>query len=288
MAVAALLLQSLPREVPAQQAQEADRPQEGQASVAPADRWWSRGYGAGFYDTRWNGWFIQGYYQHGYDLLENKPPRYLSAYAIGWLAADTRSTGSGPAPSIISDNVFVAAVGLRFRPETWFWIDAQEGIGIDLVERQDQNSVRNDFRLLATAGNGIYPDLNVHDDLQFPFTLFADFYASGGYYSRYENVIAYAQGRVGGRAAEMSRGFIDAYLRLDLVFDTEHEFYNNLVEIGPGFRLTPNVDWGLFVMLEYRRGWYIDVTAESEAARSLVYDDAYNSVRFFLVFDRDF
>src|SRR6185503_18752682 len=37
-----------------------------------ASRWWTRLYATAFYDTRWNGWFLQSYLQHGYDLLPDK------------------------------------------------------------------------------------------------------------------------------------------------------------------------------------------------------------------------
>ena len=74
----------------------------------------------------------------------------------------------------------------------------------------------------------------------------------------------------------------------EVAFDTEGKFYNNLFEFGPGFRITPNADWGLFLMVEYHRGRYADYTAEMRSAREIYYGPFYNSVRFFLVLDRDF
>ncbi len=258
--------------------------QEGETDMAQS-RWWSRFYGAGLYDTRWEGWFIQSFFQQGYDLM---PDRVLSLYGIGWLTADTRSTGAGPAPTIISDNVLILGVGLRYRPSRFFWIDAQEGIGIDLIERSGMSTTRNDFRLVATGGTGIYPEFRVHDDLQAPLTLMADCFGSSGYYSRYENMITYLQGRLGLRAGEVSRMFLDVYLRGDAVFDTDGEFYNNLFEIGPGLRFTPDPEWGLFLMVEYRRGFYADYTEVMSQTRALYYPAQYNAVRFIVVLDREF
>ncbi|HLF14506.1 MAG TPA: hypothetical protein VI932_06430 [Bacteroidota bacterium] len=247
--------------------------------------WWTRLYGAAFYDTRWDGWFLQSYVQEGYDLL---PGKLLSAYGIAWMTADTRSSGSGPAPTIISDNILLMAAGIRYRPSPYFWIDAQEGVAFDLIERNGSTATRGDFRLVATGGTGIYPEFLVHDDFRSPLTLMADCFLSSGYYSRYDNVITYAQGRLGGRVAEVSRAFLDVYLRGDAAFDTDGEFYNNLFEIGPGLRFTPDPDWGLFLLVEYHHGFYAGYTDAMRQRRALFYPAQYDAVRFFLVLDREF
>ncbi len=248
-------------------------------------RWWSHLYGAGFYDTRWDGWFLQSYFQQGYGLV---PGNSLSLYGIASLTADSRSSGAAPAPVIISDNVLLLGAGIRFRPVREFWIDVQEALAVDLIDRDGVSGTRGDFRAVATAGTGIYPDFRVHDGLESPLTLLADFFLSAGYYSRYENGIAYAQGRLGFRAAEVSRAFLDLYLRADAALDTEGKFYNNLFEIGPGLRLTPDPDWGLFFMVEYHHGVYADYTAEMTMEREAFYPSTYNTVRFLIVLDREF
>jgi len=253
--------------------------------VSASSPWWSHLYGAVFYDTRWKGWFIQSYYQHGYGLSAGN---VLSLYGIAAMTADTRSSGAGPAPVIISDNVLVLGAGLRYRPVHGFWIDVQQGVAIDLIDRNGDSGTRGDFRAVATAGTGIYPEFLVHDGLKSPLSLLADFFISAGYYSRYKNGIGYAQGRIGVRAAEFSRAFMDVYLRADAVFDTEGKFYNNLFEIGPGLRLTPDPEWGLFLMVEYHHGMYADYTAAMTLEREAFYPPTYNTVRFLLVLDREF
>jgi len=259
-------------------------PQEGAPSeVSP--RSWSHLYGALFYDTRWAGWFVQSYYQKGYGLVDDNS---LSAYGIAWLTADTRSSGAGPAPVIISDNALVLGVGLRYRPVRAFWIDVQEGVAVDLVDRAGASGTRGDFRAIATAGTGTYPEFNVHEEPASPLTLMADFFLSAGYYSRYKNGIGYAQGRLGARALEISRAFMDVYLRFDMALDTEGKFYNNLFEVGPGLRFTPDPDWGLFLMVEAHHGIYADYTSAMKTDREAFYPATYNTVRFLLVFDREF
>lgn len=260
-------------------------PVQGDEELSTASRWWTRLYGAGFYDTRWNGWFLQSYLQQGYDLV---PDRRLSFYGIAWLTGDSRSSGAGPAPAIISDNLLLLGAGLRYRPVRWLWFDAQQGVAFDLVERNGAKATRGDFRFSATGGAGIYPDFLVHDHLASPLTPMADFFLSSGYYSRYKNVITYAQGRLGVRVTEVSRSFMDVYLRGDVAFDSEGAFYNNLLEIGPGLRFTPNPDWGLFLLVEYRRGYYADYTDAMKQVRAAFYPAQYDAVRFFLVLDREF
>ena len=253
-------------------------------SALTSPRWWSRIYGALFYNTRWDGWFIQSYLQQGCGIV---PDNSLSLYGIAWLTSDTRSRGAGPAPVIISDNALILGVGIRYRPVHAFWVDVQEGLAMDLIDRVG-STTRGDFRAVATAGTGAYPEFLVHPGLQSPMSLLADFFISTGYYSRYKNGIGYAQGRLGVRAAEISRAFMDVYLRFDAAFDTEGEFYNNLFEAGPGFRFTPDPEWGLFLMVEYHHGIYADYTTPMKTERELFYPRSYNTVRFLLVFDRDF
>lgn len=249
--------------------------------MAPS-RWWTRFYGTGFYDTRWDGWFLHSYLQQGYDLV---PDRRLSLYGIAWLSGDSRSSGSGPAPAIISDNLLLLGAGLRYRPAPWIWFDLQEGLAFDLVDRGGSKAVRGDFRLIATGGTGIYPDFQVHDDVRAPLGLMADVFFSAGYYSRYRDGIGYLQGRVGARVFEVSRSFLDLYLRGDAAFDTDDRFYHNLYEIGPGLRFTPDPAWGLFFLAEYRRGFYADRTEEMRARRALFYPAQYDAVRLYLVLD---
>ena len=246
---------------------------------APASPWYTRIYAAPYYDTRWETWFYQGFLQQGYYWNE---ARTLSAYGFAALSGDARSNG-GLAPSIFSDNTFMVGVGLKAEPFTGFQASVQEGISFDLIQQQNQSSVRGDFRAVAVYGNGIYAPYVNHPDLQFPFYTFVDLYSSLGYYSRYDNTIGYVTGRAGVRPVEVSRTVVDAYIIGGLVRDTKLEYYNNLLEWGAGVRITPNINWGLYLMAEYHRGYYWDV-----GGPPLPYDRYYNSVRFFIIFDKVF
>jgi tetratricopeptide (TPR) repeat protein len=252
---------------------------------ANVSNWWTHIYAAPYYDTRWKALFYQGHIQHGYYLSED---RVWSLYGIASISGDNKSDGLGLAPVIISDNSLLLGVGVRVKPFTGFMLDLQEGVAIGLIDRGSGTVTKGDFRAVATYGNGIYAPFAIHDDFRMPMYPFADVYASAGYYSRYKNVIGYAQVRAGLRAVEVSKTAVDAYVRMDIARDTEKLFYNNIVEFGPGIRLTPNIDGGLYLVGEYHRGVYWDVSDAAKAERASLYDANYNSFRFFLIFERTF
>ncbi|MBI4548618.1 MAG: tetratricopeptide repeat protein [Ignavibacteriae bacterium] len=255
------------------------------SSYAMTTRWWTRFYAAPYYDTRWNSTFISSYIHQGYYLTEN---RMVSLYGALSISTDTRSSGEGTTPVIFSDNAMILGIGIRTEVLTGLAWRIQQGVSYDLIKRSTRARVRADFRNILTYSNGIYPAFSVHDHWKFPFYFFADAYASAGYYSRYKNGIGYLQGRTGLRIVEVSRTAFDTYVRLDFVRDTEGEFYNNLDEWGLGARLTPHVDWGLYLMSEFHRGDYRKVSARADAERARRYDLYYNSFRFFIIFDRTF
>lgn len=244
---------------------------------------WTHLYAAPYYDTRWKTLFYQAHVQQGFDLDEN---HRWSVYGKAAVSGDNKSTGGGLAPVVISDNTLLLALGVRYKPFAGMMVDVQEGLAFDLLDKGSGRTSRGDFRAVATYGAGVYAPFSVHDQLTMPMAPFADMYLSAGYYSRYKNGICYGQGRAGLHAVEVSRTSLDVYARVDVVGDTEQLYYNNLVEVGGGARLTPNVDWGVYLIGEYHRGFYTDVSASSTSARALLYGAAYNSVRLFLLFER--
>ncbi|HTK81299.1 MAG TPA: tetratricopeptide repeat protein [Bacteroidota bacterium] len=254
-------------------------------STGPAaSRRYLRFYADPYYDTRWDDFFLHFNFQSGYHLTEDQK---VTLYGVLALSADTRSS-SGTVPQIISDNTLLLGGGILIRPFYGFQAFIQDGVAFDLVRHGADGDPRNDFRAVAIYGNGIYAPFNVHPEFKSPMYPFADMYSSFGYYSRYKNGIGYLQGRAGLRAVEVSRTALDVYLRGDYVFDTEKEYYNNLVEGGAGINLTPDMDWGLNFIAEYHRGMYLNVSPTAEALRSASYEQWYNSFRFYLIFEKTF
>ena len=161
--------------------------------------------------------------------------------------------------------------------------NTQYGLSYDFVERENESRVSGDFRSVIIYGNGIYPNLNFHDEIRIPFSLLLDFYSSFGYYSRYENFIGYLQGRAGTRVFEAGHAAADIYLKGSLIRDTEKDFYNNQIDGSVGLRFMPSLNWGLFLAAEFHRGFYWDAGTAYNP-----YDQYFSCFRFFIIFEREF
>ena len=246
-------------------------------SLGAVSRWRTDFYASPYYDTRWEDLFISGRLRHGYYLTDS---RKLILYGVLSYSVDTKSKG-GRAPVIFSDNTLIFGFGFRARPFTGLLLDIQEGLAFDLIDRGSGRKARGDFRAIATYFNGIYAPFVVHDGVKAPFYPYVDLYTSAGYYSRYKNVIGYLQARGGVRVVEVSRTALDVYALLDMAWDTEKDFYNNVSEGGLGARLTPHFNWGVYLVGEYHRGRYWRT-----AATQPPYDPYYNSFRLYIIFER--
>ena len=241
--------------------------------------WWTGVYAVSYYDTRWETFFYYADFKQGYKIDKDG---ILSGYGFLNLSGDSRSVG-GLAPEIFSDNAAIIGLGLNFRPFHGFQFNNQYGASYDFIKRDGKKRINHDFRSIMIYGNGIYPNLNLHSDLRMPFYIFADFYSSAGYYSRYKNFIGYLQGRFGSRIFEINNAVSDIYIKGSLVLDTEKEFYNNQFEGLIGLRIMPDIEWGLVFAIEAGRGFYINMNNSENP-----YDTYFNSIRFFVIFDRIF
>jgi len=241
--------------------------------------WWTRFYLAPYYDTRWSTSFFYANLEQGLYLNDE---RLFGGYGFLLASGDSRSEG-GLSPAIFSDNALIAGLGVRLKPFRGFQINIQEGAALDLITSDSKSKVLGDFRSVAVYSNGVYAPFSLHSDPRAPLYPWADLYSSAGYYSRYKNSIAHLQGRAGLRFLEVSNTVLDLYVKGDLILDAEKEFYNNLTEGALGIRLTPHVQWGLYLAGEINRGSYLDRSGTENP-----YDTYYNGVRLFLIFDRTF
>lgn len=248
-------------------------------SAIAAKQWRTHVYLAPYYDTRWETMIYYGNFEGGYYLRDDKK---LSALGFLLLSGDGRSKG-GLSPIIFSDNVLIFGIGIKAEPLYGLQLKVQQGIAFDLVKVGERAVIRGDFRAIAIYNNGIYPTFSLHDDVRLTLSPLLDVYSSLGYYSRYDNGIWYLQGRGGARMLEVYYSAVDIYLKAGLARDTRKEFYNNLLEGGFGIRLIPNINWGLYLIGEFQRGYYWDIVTTPNR-----YDKKYNSFRIFIVFDRSF
>ena len=251
-------------------------------------KWYLRIYAAPYSDTRWNTIFYNLDAEHGYYFDRNK-----MLFSYGFLSFSTDSKSKlGEVPLIFSDNAVISGVGLGMKPLTGLELRSQVGIAYDVVQ-QDSGAARwrGDFRALAIYGSGIYPNFEFHDNVKMTFEPLLDVYSSVGYYSRYNNVIGYLQGRAGVRVFEWTCSAADLYVRSMYIKDTEREYYNNQIDAGIGLRILPIYNWDLYIMAEYYRGLYFDklpVRYETTLEANVLGEKYFGGFRFFIIYDHIF
>jgi len=227
---------------------------------AQTGKTWGHVYGYGFYDTRWDNavLFANGHY--GMTLTKGKS---LSVFGMGQVTMDTR-TEYGQYPLIFNDNYVLGAVGLRYKPYNELWFDVQFGYAFNVQKESFRQSPVTDFRAVAVFGKGKYAS-----------SYFIDCFASVGYYSRYENGIGYAIGRIG----VVVLPFADVYAFTRLAVDTDKEFFNNIIEPGVGLRFITSRVNGVVFGAEYQKGWYL---------LDSPYSSPYDAVRFYVTYELNF
>ena len=249
------------------------------APCPASNRWWAQLSLSPYYDSRFENAVFAGAFRAG---IYPGSQRIVSLYGIASVTKDTRSS-SGAVPVIFSDNYALAGGGIRVQPFKGFSADIQGGVAIDLMDRPGMSATRGDFRAIASYGAGTYPELATPNSFRFSFKPFVDFYASGGYYSRYKNTIGYAQVRGGFRAVEIQTTALDLYLRGDFASDSQREYYNNVAEASVGIRFIPSYLWNVAILAEYHRGTYWDSKLSTGP-----YDRYYDSFRLLFVFEQPF
>jgi len=70
-------------------------------------------------------------------------------------------------------------------------------------------------------------------------------------------VIGVVRTHQGIRLAQYHSSMLSAYLTGRVIEDTRREFFNNLVEVGPGIALTPSNRFNLQLRLEHVNGTYL-------------------------------
>jgi tetratricopeptide (TPR) repeat protein len=239
--------------------------------------WWAKIQAYPLYDSRFNNYIFSASVYAGQYIDSS---RIASVFGVASVTQDSRSEG-GSLPIIFSDNVALAAAGIRLVPVRGLITDIQFGVAMGLIDRPDQERVRWDFRAVASYGNGIFPPVRMPRAITIRPSFLAELYSSFGYYTRYSNGIGYLQTKAGVRFLEWRYSALDLYLKGDAAIDTRGDFYNNIAEVAVGVRLIPNHWWGLAIALEYHRGVYWQSNQSTNP-----YNKYYDTVRIILLFDR--
>jgi tetratricopeptide (TPR) repeat protein len=251
------------------------------AEVNRESRWWfGTAYGAPFYQSRFSNEI------NSFDAkIGLRPSPYLQPYIGLRLTRDTRSD-TGNLPEIFSDNSAVFSVGVQ-SPILGHGtnIYAEAGTALSLLSHPTTGRAVPDYRVGLTwfqpwgvsmaqvsqvSPHGFSPTGNAYGDV--------------GFYSRYnENVIGYFQVREGVNLPTARVLPIQALAAVDLVKDSNGNFYNNVAEVGPEVRIAPFRQLpDLQLRATYLRGFYTvhEVTNP--------YRPRYGDFRLFLVWSKYF
>lgn len=239
-------------------------------------RWFASVYTAPFYQSRFSNEVNPTNLKIGL-----QPSRYFQPYVGLRFSRDIRSR-SGTLPQIYSDNSAVFSVGVQSPiAHTGAVVYAEAGTAVSLVGTGPEAPADYRAGLLWFRwwGASLVPSPNASGATRWMGSAYAD----GGYYSRYNrNVIGSAQLREGIRLST-SRVPMALLGALNLVKDSNGNFYNNVVEVGPMLRVAPlRSAPGLAVEAEYVRGFYTTHDPVNP------YGPHYGDFRLSLVWSKDF
>ena len=242
--------------------------------------WWGNVYAAPFYQSRFSNEVNPVSAKIG---LQTSP--YLQPYIGLRIARDIRSV-SGDLPVIFSDNAAVFALGLQssiLGHGTNLYAEA--GTAISLMSQPTQGRAVPDYRVGFTwfqpwgVGLTQASEISPHR-----FSLTGSGYGDVGFYSRYDhNVIGYLQLREGVNLPTAHTFPVQVLAALNLVKDSNRDFYNNVVEVGPTVRFAPfRRLTTLYFEAQYLHGFYTVHDPTNP------YGPRYGEFLFFLVWSKYF
>jgi len=171
---------------------------------------------------------------------------------------DNRSTVADQLPQIYDDNASITALGAQINPilDAPLTAFVEAGKAIDIVY-QNRSRWRNDLRggLAYYKNWGVEPTYDIHP--VFSDHVIGDLYSDMIYFSRYRDIIGSVRLREGIRLFKYETSSIDVYMKGFLVWDTAHQYYNNIIEWGPGIAFTPSNRYNIVFHLEALQGHYI-------------------------------
>lgn len=249
--------------------------------------WYFDLYGSPLYDSRFDNGIAMFQARLAWRPARKVP---VALYLGGQVIRDTSSEG-GTLPIIFSDDVGLLGLGVEIQPRrSHFNLRTEANVAIPLLNGGTYTyDARADYRAMGSYYNRFEGRLwGPVGLLTFGHSrgerLFNDLNASVGFYSRYDrNGIAYLEDREGLRIGSLGRSDIFAYLKYDVVKDSNRDFYNNLAEGGPGVEFRPDRKVNLGLRVDYLRGSYFGIAREPNP-----YGPNYNDFRVMLTFGKRF
>ncbi len=112
------------------------------------------------------------------------------------------------------------------------------------------------------------------DKKRLPVTLWSEVYADANYLNKDDqNMVYYIEAKMGLQLLRFAKIRLDAYGVVYAYYDKNADFWNNHVDMAPGFRLTPWSDIDLNIRFEYVWGQYYNRTGRYENPYARYYED---------------
>jgi tetratricopeptide (TPR) repeat protein len=239
--------------------------------------WFASFYAEPFYESRFSDEVNPATAKVGLNLNP-----YFQPYIGLRFDRDIRSV-AGELPQIFADNSTVISIGVQSTlAKTGIVLYAEAGIAVNMIG--ERPLAASDYRVgaawfrpwgteLFAAGNG---DRSI--------SLTGSAYADAGFYSRYDhNFIANVQVREGINLPTGPALPMQLLAATNLIKDSNGNFYNNVVEVGPVLRIAPLRHLpSLTIEAQYMRGFY-DVHDPTDP-----YGPRYGDFRIFLIWSKSF
>lgn len=204
------------------------------------------------------------------------PKGAFSFYLATRYTEDSRSR-AGTIPELFSDNALSVGPGVRIQPHGY-----NASLSIEWGEAWNLTRGGEHPRAFESNTRVMLGDYRYWTG---PAKLFADAGGSLGYYSRYrDDVIGYVQLRAGIGVWGRRTPRLSLYVPVNVVKDTNRDFFNNVGEAGGGAELQPWRRRSLRLRAEYLRGAYMGIQGRDPNP----YGRAYTDIRLTLIYSAHF
>ncbi|WP_431025674.1 hypothetical protein [Halomonas sp. H5] len=189
--------------------------------------------------------------------------RYLDAerrsavYGMLTYQDDWKSQVVDGIPEIYSDNYVGIGGGAEWWPHPAVRLYGELSYNRDLLARDGERRTGVDSRvgLDAFQAWGALRRCSLHGE--WPLAPYGQAYASVQYPSRYENLLGQLTLWQGWRLYRHRMSEVSVYAKVNLLWDSEGLYYNNVIEAGPGLSWQPSLAWPVEIRLERLFGRYL-------------------------------
>lgn len=245
-------------------------------------RWFLSAYLSPYFTNRFNNFITTCQTKVGVKL---GTPLRLEPYVGVRLGQDSRTRG-GSVPRIFSDNSATVSAGLQLHPFTqYLGLYGEAGNSVSLLPSLPTDRGRSipDYRggLFYSRGWGA----TLADQPAGQGPRFREVYVDASFYSRFgDDLIGYMQYKEGFRLPHAGPLRAQLFAAAAVAKDSRSDYYNNIVEIGPGLRVAAPPLSSLQFYVEFLRGAYL---TQGHRMRN-PYRPNFNNVRIFFVYGKSF